>query len=573
MPQTEKSTTPALQPTLQPTRPASLSFEFKETHELVTLVEQAARLIEAKGEHAFQEFNTVGSPWRTKEKYIFVLDREGNMLVHPDPELSGKNKIDLKDVSGKPIIQGLIDAATSLPDKPYGWFHYQWPEPNDLAPRWKSSYVKQVKSPIGKSFIVGSGVYNNLMERSFVTDMVKEAVEQIEQKERNAFPLFHDQSGRFIAKDAYVFVIDPKGVCLVHPAFPNLEGHNLLQEKDSENRFFIREMLYVANIKGSGWVDYLWPKPGDSVPTRKSSYVEKVKFKDSWLLVGCGVYLENAPVALRPIRGLTSMEVIKLVYDAIELIAQQGESVFEEFRKKDSKWFTNNTYFFVLDSKGTRKLNAAVPQLEGLNLVDEKDVLGRPYGKMMMEIASSASGEGWVHYQYPRPGELFPVWKSAFCKRVTLPNGEKRLVCCGTYLMPMDETLIEDVVNHAVSLIEEKGPAAFPELRDKKGPFNFMDTYIFVNSSDAMELVNGGTPYMEGKNIAHLRDAHGVPLAVNCFQSAMEKGKAWVDCYWYRPGENFASLKKTFVRKATYGKDTFVVGSGFYVENKPKIIH
>jgi signal transduction histidine kinase len=575
MPQKEKpiqSPQPAYIP--KPRKPLAVrEYEFKETHELISFVDSASLLIQSKGEHAFEELSRSGSKWRNQENYIFVIDLLGNLLVHPDPELYGKNKIDLKDTNGKPIIQGLIDAATSLPDKPYGWFHYQWPEPNDLAPRWKSSYVKLVKSPVGKSYVVGSGVYNNLMEKSFVIDMVKEAVKQVERKEKDAFPLFHDQAGRFIAKDAYIFVIDPKGVCLVHPAFPNLEGHNLISEKDSENNFFIKEMLQVAESKGSGWVNYLWPKPGDSIPTQKSSYIEKVKYKDSWLMVGCGVYLANAPVALRPLSGLTPEKLVQLVSEAAPLIESKGETVYEEFRKKGSKWFESNTYFFVLDMKGTRKLNVAVPTLEGLNIIDEKDVLGRPYGKMLMDIAMSTSGEGWTHYFYPRPGELFPAWKSVFSKRIVLPNGEKRLLSCGSYSMPMNEPIIEDVVNHAALLIQEKGPGAFDQLRDKKGPFRFMDTYIFVNSNEAMELVNGGTPYLEGKNVSKLKDAKGTPLAVNCIQAAKEKGSAWVDCYWYKPGDNFASLKKTFVRKVEYGKETFIVGSGFYVEERPKTVH
>jgi signal transduction histidine kinase len=567
MPQSRINIEPNQRPISRPTvkTKSASAYQFEETHELVSLVESAALLLQTKGERVLSEFSVPNSKWRNKEKYIFVIDLQGNMLVHPDPELCGKNTIDLKDVNGKPVIQGLIDAATSLPQKHFGWFHYQWPEPNDLSPRWKSSFVQLAKSPIGKSYIVGSGVYHNLMERSFVIDMVKEAVQQIKIKGKSAFSLFHEPSGRFIAKDAYIFVIDPRGVCLVHPAFPNLQGHNLINEKDSNKQYFIREMLKTTETKGSGWVNYLWPKPGDNVPTQKSSYVEKVKFNDSWVMVGCGVYLADAPVELRPSRGINPNQVISLVNEGIELIIKKGDSAYEELRKKDSKWYSPHTYIFEIDMHGTRKFHAATPSLEGSNIVDEKDILGRPYGKMLMEIATSQSGEGWVHYQYPRPGELFPVWKSVYSKRITLSSGEKRLICCGTYSMPMNETIIEDLVNHAALLIQEKGPASFPELRDKKGPFRFMDTYIFVNSNDAMELVNGGTPYMEGKNVANLKDAHGTPLALNCIKEAKEKGSAWVDCYWYKPGDRFASLKKTFVRMVEHGNQTYIVGSGFYV--------
>src|SRR5512138_1883298 len=78
-------------------------YMYEETGRLVQLVKQAANLLSTKGEGAFNEFRVPGSRWRQGETYIFVLDSEGNMLVHADAELEGKNQIDLKDVNGKPV--------------------------------------------------------------------------------------------------------------------------------------------------------------------------------------------------------------------------------------------------------------------------------------------------------------------------------------------------------------------------------------------------------------------------------------------------------------------------------------
>ncbi len=110
-------------------------YQYEETRELVDLVNDAAELVRSKGEAAFGDFRVAGSRWRQEETYIFVLDPKGNMLLHPDPALEGKNELDLKDINGKPIIRGLIDAAMALPGKPEGWYHYQWPVPGGLLPR------------------------------------------------------------------------------------------------------------------------------------------------------------------------------------------------------------------------------------------------------------------------------------------------------------------------------------------------------------------------------------------------------------------------------------------------------
>jgi len=456
------------------------SYQHEETRELVALVKGATELVRTKGEAAFDDLRVSGSRWRQGESYIFVLDSKGNMLVHPDPAMEGKNELDLKDINGKPIIRGLLGAAMTVPGKPEGWYHYEWPVPDGLLPRWKSSYVRLVTAPSGHSYVVGSGTYNDRMERPFVVDAVNAAVGQIEKQGTAAFPLFHDPTGPFIAKDAYIFVLDRKGIDLVNPGFPNLEGRNLLDLKDSQGKQLIREMFKVVQTSGSGWVDYMWPKPGESVSTRKSAYVSKAKMGDQWVLVGSGVYLADAPKAIPAAKKMTAPELMTLVREAAAVFEQRGEQAYAEFRWKGSRWFHDDAYFFVWTMDATRVFHAAEPDMEGRNERDLQDIQGRPFGRMFLDTSGSPSGEGWVHYMYPEPGSIFPMWKSSFIKRVTFPSGKQYIIGCGIYNMQMDKAFIEDLVNRAAALVAERGRGAFGQLRDRTGPFFFMDTYVFV---------------------------------------------------------------------------------------------
>jgi signal transduction histidine kinase len=538
----------------------------EESRELVALVNEATELVRFKGEDVFNDFRVPGSRWRQGEAYIFVLDPEGNMLVHPDPALEGKNDQGLKDINGKPIVRGLIAAATTLPGKPEGWYHYEWPVPGGILPRWKSAYVRLESAPSGKRYIIGSGMYNDRMERIFVVDAVKEAVGQIEKNGRAAFPLFHDASGPFIAKDAYIFVTDPNGVNLVLPAFPNLEGRNLLDMKDTEGKLFVREMLNLVESSGSGWVDYMWPKPGESVSTQKSTYVSKAKMGNQWVLVGCGVYLADAPKAARVLTKMTAPELMTLVHEGAAVLEKQGEKAYPEFRTKGSKWFHDDTYFFVWTMEGIVVFHAADPAIEGRNDSGIKDVLGRPFGRMISHAAASLPGEGWVHYMYPEPGSLFPTWKSTFVKRVTLPSGKQHILGCGIYNMQMDKAFLEDLVNHAAAVVADKGKAAFSQLRDKTGPFVFMDTYVFVHTTDGTELVNPAQPSFEGKNLMDLRDVKGKAVVRENIDAVRKDGSAWLDYYWWKPGESTPARKQTYVRKVQSGHDIYVIGSGVYLE-------
>ena len=502
---------------------AAAEYEYKETRELVGLVDDATTLVGDRGEAAFEDFRVPDSRWRQKESYVFVLDLQGNMRVHPDPSLEGQNQIDLKDVNGKPIVRGLLAAVTTSPAKPTGWYHYQWPVPDGLLPRWKSSYAKLVKAPSGKSYVVASGVYNDRMEKPFVVDMVEGALHEIEKNGEAAFQMFRDPTGPFLAKDAYIFVMKMDGLMLVHPAFPNLEGKNLLDVKDTQGKPLIRDIIKVAETSGSGWVDYMWPKPGESVSTQKSTYVSTARLGDETVIVGCGVYLAGAPKAPPAGPKMTAPQVMDLVNEAAALLQTEGEKAYSDFRKSPSKWFHDDVYLFVWTIDGIRTFHAANPEGEGQNVSDLKDILGRPIGKMFLEVASTP-GEGWVHYMYPQPGNMFPTWKSTFLKRVTFPSGKEYLVGCGIYDMQMDENLIKDVVSRASTLVEKEGKDAFAQLRDKRGPFFFMDTYVFVTRGDGTELVNPGQPSLEGRNA---RRRQGREWGSACAELHRRGGEAW----------------------------------------------
>lgn len=536
--------------------------------QLMALVMDADRMIREKGEDVFHVFRENGSRWRQGETYVFVLDMQGNMVVHPDAELEGKNQMELKDVNGKYIVRGLLRTVTVMTYKPEGWYHYQWPVPGGLMPRWKSTFVRVAITPKGKKYVVGSGMYNDRMEPEFVIDMVRDAVGQLELLKKDLFPLLHDIKGPYRVKDTYVFVIDEDGTELVNPGFPNLEGRNVMDLKDSHGKMLVQEMFSVVRTMGSGWVDYMWPRSGDSEPTQKSTFVSGAKMGNRNVLIGCGVYLSGAPKAESMTKNMKAPELMTLVREAADVFSKTGENAFPEFRTKGSRWFKDDTYFFVWTMDGVRKFHAADPKSEGKNVSDLKDVLNRPIGKLFLEAGASASGEGWAHYMYPEPGNIFPAWKSTFVKRVTFPDGTPYLIGCGIYRMQMDKAFIEDVVNRAADLVARKGKDAFAILRDKNGPFVFMSTYVFVQSPEGVELVNPAHPNLEGRNLIDLKDLKGKPVIRLQNEAAMKQGSAWLEHYWYTLGDNTPALKQTFVRKVEHDGVIYIVGSGIYMKNE-----
>jgi methyl-accepting chemotaxis protein len=98
-----------------------------------------------------------------------------------------------------------------------------------------------------------------------------------------------DPHGPFAKGELYVFAgaLD-KVIMVAHPYKPDLVNKDLTVFKDTKGKQFFNEFVQVAKNKGSGWVDYYWPKPGAKEPVLKSTYVERVP--DQNLYFGAGVY-------------------------------------------------------------------------------------------------------------------------------------------------------------------------------------------------------------------------------------------------------------------------------------------
>jgi basic membrane lipoprotein Med (substrate-binding protein (PBP1-ABC) superfamily) len=274
---------------------ARCPYEHVETCDLVTFVHAAADKVRKEGEAAFPAFRQAGGEWFQGDRYVFVWDLQGKRYVYPpDPAGEGQNMLDLVDIGGKPIGRMLVAAASRPAGE--GWVHYQWWRPNDPAPAWKSTYVVKAVAPSGKAYLVGSGGYGMGMEKAFIVQAVDDAAALLEQKGRAAFDTLRDPRSPFYFYDTYVFVTSEEGVELVNPAFPAIEGQSLIDARDAQGKYLVRDYLAAAKQHGAAWVSYYWPRPGTTEPAHKLTYVKRAKVDGKWLVVGSGMY-EAAPAA------------------------------------------------------------------------------------------------------------------------------------------------------------------------------------------------------------------------------------------------------------------------------------
>jgi len=88
----------------------------------------------------------------------------------------------------------------------------------------------------------------------------------------------------------YVFLYDPNGTVILQPAFPEREGKSFHGETDKNGKAFHDEIQKIAKTTGSGWIDYWLPKPGQTQPSQKWSYIKGVKIDGEIGAIGAGFY-------------------------------------------------------------------------------------------------------------------------------------------------------------------------------------------------------------------------------------------------------------------------------------------
>ncbi|HME45377.1 MAG TPA: cache domain-containing protein [Syntrophorhabdales bacterium] len=125
-----------------------------------------------------------------------------------------------------------------------------------------------------------------------IETMVNKAAALVESKGKAAFSEFRKRDSEWWFGQTYLFVYDKDMNVLFNPAFPEREGTNVHGDKDVNGKLFHDEFMKLIRTKGSGWVDYMFPKPGQTAPSQKWSYVKGVNVEGGLGLIGAGFYPE-----------------------------------------------------------------------------------------------------------------------------------------------------------------------------------------------------------------------------------------------------------------------------------------
>lgn len=125
---------------------------------------------------------------------------------------------------------------------------------------------------------------------------------------------------------------------------------------------------------------------------------------------------------------VTSKEAEAMVKKGVAFLKANGrDSAYAEISSKQSRFTDRDLYLVVYGLDGKVWAHGANQKMIGFNMIDVKDIDGKPFVKERIELAK-AKGNFWQDYKFVNPLSKKVEPKSMYCERV-----DDVVVCGGIY--------------------------------------------------------------------------------------------------------------------------------------------
>ena len=127
--------------------------------------------------------------------------------------------------------------------------------------------------------------------------------------------------------------------------------------------------------------------------------------------------------------GASKDDAIAMVKKGVAQIKAQGsdKTYAAIIDKADKEFHDRDLYLTVYGLDGTVKAHGANSKMVGKNLIDLKDIDGKPFVRERMEMAQKQASF-WQDYKFTNPESKKIEPKSMYCERL-----EQTVVCGGIY--------------------------------------------------------------------------------------------------------------------------------------------
>lgn len=258
-----------------------------------------------------------------------------------------------------------------------------------------------------------------------------------------------------------------------------------------------------------------------------------------------------------------TQELVDFVEEAADLLEKKGPAAFDDY-KNNPRWANEKYYLFVYDINGIVLYHPIEPTFVGKNLMELKDMNGKPVIKMITDIGKQPGNRasGWIFYLWEERIQFNPEWKSSYIRKVVGPDNKIYLIGSGSYDIPTEKIFVKDVVDKAAKEIETKGlEVALKEFRDPALPYYFLGEYVYVLDMNGHMILDPAFPTLTGRDFSQFRDDVGQYVVKNMIEKLRFNDSAWIQFMWHKEGGTNFIRKLAYVRKVKVGNDYVIVGS------------
>ncbi len=128
----------------------------------------------------------------------------------------------------------------------------------------------------------------------------------------------------------YFWINDLEPRMIMHPNMVDLEGKGLADFKDPHGKKLFVAFVEAVKADGAGFVDYMWPKPGEKEPVPKISYV---KLTPEWgWIIGSGIYVEDVRAEMKRILYISMYGSLAILLGCLWISYWMGAPITKAFR-------------------------------------------------------------------------------------------------------------------------------------------------------------------------------------------------------------------------------------------------
>ncbi len=231
--------------------------------------------------------------------------------------------------------------------------------------------------------------YGKLVQKGEIS--IDEAKKQVVHRIKNLRYNEHD----------YFWINDINAIMVMHPIKPELDGIDLTDNKDPKGKYLFREFAAVSKSQGSGFVDYMWPKPGSQKPVAKTSYV---KLYEPWgWIIGSGIYIDDIAKEINRLRLYILSGILLFTILTISFAVVIGTGITSPLKK----------VIEGLQDIAGGKGRAALTKRIAITSIDEIGMLSAEFNSLMESINNLAvfkkviEEDDSLEEVYQRLGEVF----------------------------------------------------------------------------------------------------------------------------------------------------------------------